>query len=171
MNNSVKTVATFSNDNDFVDMLEGSKFSSISSTDKRLDYSFRDISSNVAGLSDFDAVIYDVDMADENVLRAKEDILHLKLNSRSKPLVLVGQKEFMQTLIHSGNIAHLVSRKVAKPTVSSHLQMVINSAIKDQASKRPASNGPKDKKAALAFGPRCVAAIGNVLGINGGHRA
>lgn len=170
MSTSMKTVVTFSNDIDFVRMVDNSKFSAISSTDRALGYSFRSTSSDVAGLSDYDVVIYDVDMANENVLCAKEDILHLKLNSRSKPLVIVGQKSFMRTLMSTGNIAHLVSRNIAKPAMSSHLTMAINAAINDQVGNRSASNAPKSDDAASAFGPRCIAAIGSVFGINRVHQ-
>lgn len=165
MNVATSTGVVLSNDNDFVLMVQSSEFSLVASHGKKIEYSFRSNSTDVKDLADHDAVIYDLDLADGNMLQAKNDILHLKINSRSKPLILVGQKKFMQALFDTGTVSQLIDRKVAKPVILSHLEMLINAAIIDYTAKQPVIDVPKEKN--TAFGSGFVSAIGSAFGING----
>ena len=147
MNNTEPSVATFSSDYEFLLTVDSRDFSFFESISKKLNYSIKRATSDIDGLADHQAVIYDLDLANGNILTAKADILHLKLNSRAKPLILVGRKDFMQSLMGTGSVNHLVDRTVVKPMVSSQLSTVVSSAIKSAAIKRAAIKSIASTKA------------------------
>jgi hypothetical protein len=166
MTTLMPAVAVYSNDHDFINMIHESNFAAIVSNGNNTGHSIRSVSSDINGLADHDVIIYDLDMANESVLQAKEDILHLKLNSRSLPLLLVGKKEFMQTVISTANITHFVDRMINKPVFASHLKIVIDATLSSQVDKRAASNAPQTKNPVLAFGSNCLSVLGGAIGIN-----
>lgn len=158
-------IATYSADPEFVKMIRKSEFSYKQSPNNKVDFSVRAVTSDVDELADCDAMIYDLDQAEGDVLRAKEDILHLKLNSLSRPLILVGQKALMKTLLETEKVNHLVSKTMAKPVVSSQLEMVVNASVKGRAGLLAATKAPKRNHTLFAFGSSFFAIILTVLTI------
>ena len=167
MNTSVPTIAAYSNDHDFIVMIHNCDFAPVVSTGKKTVHSFRTMCSNVDGLADHDIVIYDLDMANENILQAREDILHLKLNAGSRPLVLVGQKEFMQTVVSSENIAQGVDCMITKPVLPSDLKIVIDATLAD---KPKALSKPQAKNSVLGLRSSFMSVLGGAARVTSDQR-
>lgn len=83
---------------------------------------------------DSPVVVYDLDKRDLEI--AKTDILSIKKSTPSKAIILVGDKETINTFIN-GDFEYLVFRVFAKPLRAKQMQLLLNSAfgtISDRAS-------------------------------------
>ncbi len=157
---SVKpSIAAFSNDEDFVHLIQNNEFSFNESLDNEIDHSITNADSSAKDLADYDAIIYDLELAGGDPVQAKQDILHLKLASLSKPLVMVGCTGSMHALMNTENVAHLVDQTAAKPVVSNQLETVVESAIKGCVGNLPTAKAPRRNYTVYAFGSSFAALL------------
>lgn len=139
MNNLETMIAVYSRASALVNTIKSEQKKQDASSSMSLGYLFRESSADTEGLSDVDAIIYDLSLVKGDVARAATEILHLKVECGNKPLILIGSRQALEAALASPRIKPEVAHTVAKPMNSSQLRLVSEAVIiKHRLSQLPA---------------------------------
>jgi len=129
MNNIKAAVAVYSHDNEFIDSLGTHGYTGSKSEDEQFSYYLLRSSSEIAALLVSDVVVYDLDMVGNEFPRVTEDILHIKLNSRTKPLIVVGSRAAIEQVLASPKLRTVITKTIVKPVLRAPLHLTLDSVL------------------------------------------
>lgn len=127
--------------------------------DKQPIYTVRSSTGHTQQLDASHVVIYDIDLAEGNATQVIEDILHLKLNSQGRPLVLTGSRDSLSAVMTSDKVEAQVTRVITKPWVGSQLNIVVKASVAKHAEVFATANPLKPLYKWLGVGSAATAAV------------
>ncbi len=142
MKHTQRTISVFSSDRKFTTSIVNQAQRENQDSKFKTDYSVQEAIRAVGQLGSCDLVIYDLGLAAGDQLRMAEDILHLKLASGSKPLLVVGQSVDIELALSSMKVKKVVERAIRKPVMPRQLKMIIG-AVLGQANNAPITENNK----------------------------
>lgn len=163
ISNSV--IAVYSTANVLIDTLTSKQYTPATSGSMSLSYSIRSSGTDVRGLSDVDALVYDLSLVNDDITRAAVDILHLKVNCGNKPLILIGSRQALEVALASPRIKPEIAHTLAKPMTGGQLRFVSEAVIvKHELSHLPITKGRFSTSARVGAGLVVVAGLALAVG-------